>query len=362
MSSNLALCICTYKRANSLRVLLDDVTKQTLQPEKLIIVDGDPGSNEVLQILDESKLETLCEIVYVASNHGNQTYQRYLGFRVAKSYVNLDYLLFLDDDLRIHHEDSIRNIIFPLTWEKPVVSSVTGNLIFSSSKINHDEKVTLSDLRGGLLENNIFAKLLGSKGKVIPGDVSPTGNRVLPATGQKYANIRWLSGGSIAFRLSLLDENILSDDIFAMNYLRLGLCEDLVISRRMLERGDLIFATNATFHHPSETSPTAYSSDASRFGYALAYSRRWFNDNYRGLHPPTFGDRVSLLKFFIGSLLVHWFKALVTINRSRIGFAAGFTKGVIEGLLIKPTAKNLTPNIDWWKDAEEALRNVVTIH
>jgi hypothetical protein len=48
----LCICIPTYKRANLLKLLLEDLARQCCHPETLIIVDGDPESNEVAQIMD----------------------------------------------------------------------------------------------------------------------------------------------------------------------------------------------------------------------------------------------------------------------------------------------------------------------
>jgi len=40
----------------------------------------------------------------------------------------------------------------------------------------------------------------------------------------------------------------------------------------------------------------------------------------------------------------------------------GYTLGAARGLNQKPTAKNLTPHINWRRDAEAALKNLVVVH
>ena len=49
------VCICTFKRPTLLSRLIDDLLKQALLPEAIIVVDGDPNSNEVKGLLVEKQ-------------------------------------------------------------------------------------------------------------------------------------------------------------------------------------------------------------------------------------------------------------------------------------------------------------------
>ena len=40
----------------------------------------------------------------------------------------------------------------------------------------------------------------------------------------------------------------------------------------------------------------------------------------------------------------------------------GHSRGALRGLLQKPTARNLTPQINWRRDADAALKNLVVVH
>ena len=51
----------------------------------------------------------------------------------------------------------------------------------------------------------------------------------------------------------------------------------------------------------------------------------------------------------------------MTLNSYSFLFALGYFVGSVKGLFHKPTAKNLTPKIDWWKDAQEALAKMEII-
>jgi hypothetical protein len=158
-----------------------------------------------------------------------------------------------------------------------------------------------------------------------------------------------------------LSKEVLSDDIFAMNHLRYGLCEDLIISRRLVPSGEIMLAFNAVFRHPSEDPPKAYSSNAYQLGFATAYSRKWFNDNYRGFNPPKLTDRLSLLKNYMAVLLLNTWRGLTSFNKQRSLFTYGFLRGAVYSFIKRPTSDSLTPEINWWADAEEALSKKVIV-
>jgi glycosyltransferase involved in cell wall biosynthesis len=97
---NITIIIPTYKRTPLLQRLLEDISSQTIQPQAVIVVDGDSASGEVPQMLTNTALPAAWRIVYQPSNHANAPFQRYLGWRVA-SEIGGDVLLYFDDDLRL---------------------------------------------------------------------------------------------------------------------------------------------------------------------------------------------------------------------------------------------------------------------
>lgn len=357
---DLGLCICTYKRPRLLKLLLEDCLRQSKTPSSVYIIDGDSSSNEVLEMLNSHKWPTTWHVNYLKSNHGNQTYQRYLGYRLAST-DGIGILLYLDDDLHVQDEESIENMVKPFYSEENHAVAITGKLIFP--QIERDKKVvTLDDFREGFDSRSFFARFFGESRRYPPGSLTPSGKRVMyREDSEHYHQVEWLRGGAIAFDMSYLSEKILSEDIFAMNHLRMGLCEDLVISRKMLTYGNLYVAEKGVFLHPNDDSPKAYSTKAYSFGYASSYSRRWLNDNYRGFSKPRLSDRFSLIRQYFISIGLNWFRVIKNRKREWVDFASGYSKGAVDGLIKKPTAKNLTPNIDWYKDAEEALSHTIEI-
>lgn len=355
-----ALCICTYKRAELLKLLLLDVLSQTVKPGSVVIVDGDSASGDVQSMLQTVRFPPEMSVHYVPSNHGNQTYQRYLGFQISRN-GGIKRLLYLDDDLRIEQRTSIQNMIAPLAWLDRNIVAVTGTLDMGIPKPT-DGSLSIAELRQGIPDKSKILARLGTSRRYQSGDVTPAGNRVIVENrGNDYETVRWLRGGAIAFRVENLSERVLSDDIFAMNHLKYGLCEDLIISRRLISAGEILLAFNAVFRHPSEDPPKAYSSNAYRLGFATAYSRKWFNDNYRGSEHPRVTDRLTLIKNYVGVIFLNAWRALISHNKQRASFTYGFLRGAVYAFIRKPTAKSLTPEINWWADAEQAISQVVIV-
>ncbi len=75
---------------------------QPVLPAALVIVDGDPGSGEVRAMLGTHDILKKVPTWWIPSNHANLPYQRYLGYRAAKCFGEVQFLVYLDDDLRIN--------------------------------------------------------------------------------------------------------------------------------------------------------------------------------------------------------------------------------------------------------------------
>jgi glycosyltransferase involved in cell wall biosynthesis len=357
-----ALCICTYKRPHLLQELIQDVAGQSQWPRAVIIVDGDPASREVAAMLASLNFPEACRFLYLPSNHANLSYQRYLGYKVAKI-LNTQILLYLDDDLRIFQADALEKVIAPLTWEENKIVGVTANFQMGG----YSQQPGAATLWDRQHHNNgrvpILVKLFGTAQKIPPGGLSPAGQRRIPFDqGQDYAKVDWLRGGVMAYSMQALSEECFSEDLFAMYQLRYGKGEDTFLSRKVRSTGQLYLAFCAHFEHPDNDLPSAYPHQAYKFGYASAYSRRLLNDHYRGFDPPLLSDRFALVKSYLGTACLNWWRAVSQPKRHRLAYAWGYSRGALRGLLQKPTARNLTPQINWHQDAEAALKNLLVIN
>lgn len=349
----MVITIPTYKRPHLLVLLLQDLLKQSLQPNHLIVVDGDPVSGDVLRRL--RSLQTSVPITYVPSNHGNLSYQRYLGWRIAQS-LESRILIYFDDDERLLQNLVVEYLVQPLRDLVEVVG--VGCLIrFSVTQDSSDA----AKVRSG--KRSWFATLLGSNRNMLPGSLTPSGHRIrLLDDGGEYVETKWLNGGVMAYRMSAISDGTFSDDLFALDHVRCGLGEDTFLSRRIGARGKLLYTFRAVVDHPNADTPKSYPHDAYKYVYAATYSRRFQNDYYRVYAPPTLSDRWALIKSYAGNTLLAWMRVISRPNRLNFALARGTTLGALHGLIRPPTAKRLTPHIDWWADAEEALKTSEVIH
>lgn len=353
-----AIVMPTYKRVDLLVLLIRDLLQQSLYPNCLIIVDGDSNSGNVLNALSHLAPESI-RVIYVPSNHANLAYQRYLGWRVARD-QGADILVYLDDDQRIYQDDVLEWLAAPLQAPK---GDIVGVGCYSRTPQNGHDPATAhlaqKQQAHWLVQRFGSRRTLGLN----PGQLTPVGHRVgLVDNDQDYVETDWLQGRVMAYRMAAISQQTFSDDLFAQYEIRIGRAEDTFLSRRVGARGKLLYTFRAVVDHPNADTPKAYPYEAYRYAYAATYSRRFLNDTYRVYDPPTVADRWTLIKSYAGNVFLAWLQALKQRNRTTLALARGTTLGAFHGLTRPPTAKRLTPQIDWWGDAEKALASAVTIH
>ncbi len=345
-----AICIPTYRRAPQLVRLIADLSGQTVAPELLVIVDGDPGSGKVLEALQSCAVPSLTQVVYVPSNHPSLPYQRYLGWRTASG---SRWLVFLDDDLRIPQRDFIAKITEPLEWRSRRIAGVTCAIDFGDP--NQAGGVQASTLELTKTGPRLWHRLM-SQGRIAPGGLSPSGHRRMPRDNASgYESAEWLSGAAMAFRTADLHASWFSDAGFALFRARLATGEDLVLARHALQKGELLFASCASVNHPYETPSNFGSEDSYRLGIIHSYGERYVNDAYRGSARPTLADRAALARSLAGSVILHWSRFLRNPEARRWRFARGFAAGAFRAIFAFPGPDKLAPGVDWERSAEEAL-------
>lgn len=347
---NLGVCICTYQRPHLLQRLIRDLQGQARPFGWLIVVDGDPASGQVRSVLGEA---AGVRVAYVPSNHPNQPYQRFLGWRLAAR-ENVDVLVYFDDDIRFLESDALDKIIRPFFWTGRRVAGVTANTLSP----RRDEKLVTAPALVAQKQTQTPAIVdwLGDGGRTPPGGLTATGQRVPPkCNGAEYVNVECLQGRIMAFRMSALERSSFPDDLFALKQIGLGMGEDTLISHGVLARGELLLACEARIEHPEDELPNSYPHQAYRYGFAVAYSRRLLNDYFRFPEKTFWRDRVSLLKSYFGNVVLNWGRFLLQPRGFRFSYAAGYTWGALKGLVRPPRAKTLTPHIDWDADADRAL-------
>ena len=165
----------------------------------------------------------------------------------------------------------------------------------------------------------------------------------------------------MAFRVDTLSSKCFSDDYFAMGERFGGLAEDTYISLKVRSYGEIWFAFDLNIEHPDDAPPNSYPISAYRYGLAYAYSRRYVNDNFRGFASPTISDRIYLVSSYLGISLLNWIEVMTTPRANRFAYAIGYGFGALKGVFQKPTAKRLTPNINWYDHADKAVATTMFI-
>lgn len=348
------ICIPTYKRPHLLKLLIEDLARQRCRPETLIIVDGDSGSREVAKMLDGIANLAGLRVRYVASNHANLAYQRYLGWKVAQA-EKAEILLYLDDDLRLEQVNAVAESVAPLAGKEGGVVGCTSRIVYPKDREGQYGKA-LADRAAQAKAKPLLVRWFGNSRKAMPGSLSPSGHRCPPETSSVgWTRVQWLRGGVMACRMAALSEDCFSHDLFALSEMGYGHGEDTVLSLRLAAKGELAFVHSAEFLHPCADAPKAYITRARKMGFGVAYSRRLLNDNYRWPANPRISDRIALLKSYLGNALLQWFRALGAPKAHRFAYAWGYTLGAVKGVFSQPRASRLMPEVDWSADAERTL-------
>ena len=356
-----SICLCTYKRPGLLRLLISDLLSQTLLPKGMIVVDGDPQSGDVLEVLSDFSRGDHPAFHYIPSNHANLAYQRYLGWRAAAD-LGAEYLLYLDDDLRIKNPQSIAKLYEPFSWDRWEIVGVTADTQDGDIGVLSTNDLLAERYRPGHQHRGGWIQRLGSARRYPPGGLTPYGQRIAPAPKESgFSEVQWLQGRVMFYRMTALKENSFSEDLFALDHIRCDLGEDTYLSRQAGARGKLLLGFGLGIEHPNADLPQCYPVEAYKFGYACAYSRRFLNDHYRVTRPPKQADRLALLKSYLGNALLAWARAMGGRKAYQFAYARGYSSGALRGLLQKPTAKALTPTIDWQRDAGQALQRRVIL-
>lgn len=164
--TSLAVCIPTFRRPDLLRRLMSDLSQQTRQPRLLVIVDGDPASGEVRKALCAAEFSAFQEVVYLPSNHANLPYQRYLGWRASGG---CEWLLYLDDDLRISQANFIEKLVAPFAWPGQEIAGVTGEIVHPNRAEPLFQGAMADRVANAHSRPPLLVSLFGSGRKIPPG-------------------------------------------------------------------------------------------------------------------------------------------------------------------------------------------------
>jgi glycosyltransferase involved in cell wall biosynthesis len=103
MPMRCSVIICTRNRQGDLEHCLESISRQTLRPDEVIIVDGS-DTDRLLTILNDQRFNKLA-LIYKHTDPG-LTRQRNVGIKMTSG----DILFFFDDDVELRN-DYIEKIV-----------------------------------------------------------------------------------------------------------------------------------------------------------------------------------------------------------------------------------------------------------
>jgi GT2 family glycosyltransferase len=253
-----SLVICTYNRPDSVQALLQSISRQTLVPNEILIIDG--SKNRFTE--QGVKTEGL-NIIYqrVTKEERGLTKQRNIGISLVQD--ESDIIYFLDDDVVLEN-DYFKQIIESFNNDPEIIgvggyahNEVQWNVQPKNSKPLNALKYFEFDgyYRRQPLRDQLRT-LLGLSSNLPPGQMPNFGHgrSSLPPSGKMY-QVDLIIGMAMAFRKSLFSEIKFSE--YFEGY---GLYEDADFSLRASKLGKLVVNTAArlSHHHAPQGRPNDF--------------------------------------------------------------------------------------------------------
>ena len=242
------LIVCTYKRPESLKRLLDSVDKQTLLPAKILIIDGSPD-DLTENLLNKNSYRNLD---YYRVHEENRGLTKQRNFGVQKIDSACEIVCFLDDDIILNKTYFERLIgTYKILPEALAVSGyITNGTLWEKSTEAH-EKIPGRFYFDGW--NRVEGSRFGMRRKfglapdknpgMMPDFSHGYSTAFLPPSGKIY-EVEMLMGGLSSYR-----NKIFLEMSFSSYFEGYGLYEDADFSLRLAKKGKLYVNTSARLEH-----------------------------------------------------------------------------------------------------------------
>lgn len=243
--------ICTYNRREALTRLLASITKQTLYPGEILVIDSSTNG-ETEDLFYNNQYPNL-EYYKVGQDNRGLTNQRNYGIR--KTGEDIDIVCFLDDDT-VLKVDYFENLISTYK-DFPDAVAVGGWIIDETTweKVSEDyqpcyEEFKIDGFVRRLGSRNILRKRLSLLSNMSPGTMPEFSNGFstgfLPPSGKVYP-VEYFMGGVASYRKELFHKIG-----FSSHFEGYGLYEDMDFCIRASRIGQLYVNTAAQLYHLHE--------------------------------------------------------------------------------------------------------------
>jgi len=308
--------IATYNRKKSLDILVKQILDCNILPENIIIVDS---SNE-----ENLEIQEINLVQYIYTTHGNQPYQRYLGYLEAKE----DILIYFDDDMRVIDNSCFEKML--TIYENDEIVGVQPNFTYGHEFF--DQEMPKSKVRQ-LAKKNILFKYL----KTLSGHPSiPNGKFYLSGLrGSKPENkssMEWFNGPVFSARKKNLYNNF-NFNLFDLYTNKMGKAEDAILGFTLSKEGSIIYLDEELFFHDDQGDST-YSVDFVSYGKRVAYSRLYLSFEFARLSKTK--PIVAFLHYnlyIFGRIMSMLINQLLGIKKSRFQIIYGYLQGYFHALV-----------------------------
>jgi len=245
-------------RPQALHTLLKSVSKQSLYPDEILIIDGS-ANTETEQLLQAVSFKHLKYFNVFEANRGLTKQRNYGISRVAAS---SKVVCFLDDDT-VLEQDYFYNLIKIFKTNNTVtgVGGIATNenkwKINTKDYYNSKKYLNIDGYHLKLGQRHIVRNYLGLGSDCLPGIMPESSNGLssgYPLIG-KYYEVDLLIGMSMSFR-----KKVVETIKFSHYFEGYGLYEDADFSIRALQFGKNVLATNVLLqhHHNAAGRPNQY--------------------------------------------------------------------------------------------------------
>jgi GT2 family glycosyltransferase len=250
----LTLVICTYKRPEAIRSLLESVNSCLSKPQSTIIVDSSPDDETRKAVSGIDFKDLQIQYFKVDDEHRGLTKQRNYG--ISRLTDSTEIVAFLDDDIKVE-PDYFGELIKTYKTQPDAIGvggiDLNNNLYIKKESGLEFNKFSFYELNGWIVREPLryrARKLLGLMSDLPPGLIPDfsNGRSALPPDGNIF-QVEHFMGGIASYRKELLSQIKFSD--FFQGY---SLYEDFDFCVRALKYGNLYVNTNARvwhYHDPS---------------------------------------------------------------------------------------------------------------
>lgn len=337
---SLSVVIPTYNRYNSLTNLVNQINELCGNAViEIIVIDStDKNFKEI----------ALTNVKQIISPHKNALFQRYLGWKAAKS----GWVLFLDDDMEIIDE----NCFLFLGKLIRTKSDFHGFGLAFTNKHNNSVINTLPKSVTSKVSSKSF---LGRTLRRF------TGYPELPQGSYYYCGIRgsqpinggnteWFSGGAFLARKESLFKNfnLQMCDLFEEG---LGMGEDVLLGYTLSKIGKIEYVDEVMFLH-NDQGNSRFTTNLMGYGKRVFYSRLYLSLEYA---------RLNGLKLYKAYLYYNWYaffrivgmilNLLIGPNRSRARLIGGSFSGWLKSYSLRYDV-TLAHNNSWSQRANQILK------